>query len=405
MIESAVEVGLFAIVIILSYLLQKTMRSGLRKDFILNNARYISRKMYELGNEEDFIGSICNTVQTITHSDEFTYFKYVPEERILAPQYIVGPYKEQMSKVKIAIGEGFTGYVAKERKAMYLNEANKSTVAKHVNGTPNEDSSLLAIPITFSSNLLGVILQTKLGGATFSREELNFSEIFVNLAAGFIAGEKYVKTVRQGFVEMLKVLINTVELKDTYTAGHSKRVSRISELLAEEMGLSQKDIATAKIGGLLHDIGKIGVKETTLKKKTNLEEWEINEIKNHPALGAELINKFSLLNGVPEAILSHHEWFDGTGYPNGIKGNEIPITSRIIAVADALDAMTSGRPGRDIRTINESFAELKEYIGSQFDERVVAAAFRKKGEIEQVLKGESIVEEVTTEEDFSRISS
>jgi putative nucleotidyltransferase with HDIG domain len=361
--------------------------------------------MYELGNEEDFIGSICDTVQTITHSNEFTYFKYIPEERILVPQYIVGPYKEQMSKVRIAIGEGFTGYVAQERKGMYLNEANKSSIAKHISGTPDEDSALLAIPITFSSDLLGVILQTKLGGATFNKEELNFSEIFVNLTAGFIAGENYVKTVRQGFVEMLKVLINTVELKDTYTAGHSKRVSRISELLAKEMGLSQKDITIAKIGGLLHDIGKIGVKESILKKKSNLEEWEVNEIKNHPTLGAELIGKFSILNGVPEAILYHHEWFDGTGYPSGIKGNKIPITSRIIAVADALDAMTSGRPGRDIRTINESFTELKEYIGSQFDEKVVSAAFRKKDEIEQILKGESIVEEFTTEDDFTRISS
>ncbi|MGB9694563.1 MAG: HD domain-containing phosphohydrolase, partial [Caldisericaceae bacterium] len=331
--------------------------------------------------------------------------RYNPEEHNLTPQYIVGPYKEQLSKMKVAIGEGFTGFVAKERKGMFLNNANKSPVAKHVQGTPNEDSSLLAIPITFSSDLLGVVLQTKLGGATFTKEELRLSEIFVNLTAAFIAGENYVKTVRQGFVEMLKVLINTVELKDTYTAGHSKRVSRISELIAEEMNLPEKDVAVAKIGGLLHDIGKIGVQEIILRKNSSLEDWEMDEIKDHPVLGARLVGKFSILNGVPDAILHHHEWFDGTGYPDKLKGENIPITSRIISVADAIDAMTSGRPGKGVRGLKEALAELRSFEGTQFDKRVVSAAYARRDEILAVLKGESEIEEPATEEDFTKLSS
>ncbi|MGC8721405.1 MAG: HD domain-containing phosphohydrolase [Caldisericaceae bacterium] len=404
-IRMAFEIGLLVLIGILLYQLQIMKKDDRKKDFIIERTSDLSRKMYELGREEDFIENICDTVQTITQANEFTYFRYNPEEHNLTPQYIVGPYKEQLSKMKVAIGEGFTGFVAKERKGMFLNNANKSPVAKHVQGTPNEDSSLLAIPITFSSDLLGVVLQTKLGGATFTKEELRLSEIFVNLTAAFIAGENYVKTVRQGFVEMLKVLINTVELKDTYTAGHSKRVSRISELIAEEMNLPEKEVAVAKIGGLLHDIGKIGVQEIILRKNGILEDWEIDEIKDHPVLGAKLVGKFSILNGVPDAILHHHEWFDGTGYPDKLKGEDIPITSRIISVADAIDAMTSGRPGRELRVFDEALAELRSFEGTQFDKRVVSAAYAKRDEILAVLKGESEIEEPATEEDFTKLSS
>jgi putative nucleotidyltransferase with HDIG domain len=408
MIVTLLEVVIAILVIFsasLLYFHYKLVKDKAKDEYIINTTRNVSRKMYELGSEEDFIRSICETVQNITHSDEFSYFKYVPEEALLVPQYVVGPYKDQISRVKIKIGEGFTGHVAKEKKAMFLNDAEKSSIGKHIPGTPNENTSLLAIPIIFSSNLLGVALQTKLGGFHFNKEELNLSEIFVNLAAVFIAGENYVHSIRQGFVDMLKVLITTVELKDTYTAGHSIRVSKISEIIGKEMGLSQKEIAIAKIGGLLHDIGKIGVQEAILRKNSNLKAKEIDEIKTHPTLGSELISKFKIFTGVPEAILYHHEWYNGNGYPKGLKGEQIPILSRIIAVSDAIDAMATGRPGRTTKTAEEAFIELEKWSNTQFDSRVVKAALKKKDEIEEALEEGLNIERFATEEDFERISS
>ncbi len=386
------------------YVLYQSRKNESKERYIIQEMRHISRKMYELGNEEEFIKEVCDTVQSITHSNEFAYFKYVPEEDILLASYVVGPYKNQLLQAKMKMGEGFTGYVAKERKAMFLNNANKSTLAKHVPGTPDEDSALLAVPIAFAGDLLGVILQTKLGGSTFNKDDLRLSEIFVNLAAGFIAGENYVSMVRQGFVDMLRVLINTVELKDTYTAGHSVRVSRLSEIIAKKMNLSEKEVTKIKIGGLLHDIGKIGIQESILRKSEKLEDEELTEIKNHPGLGAKLIIKFKMFTGVADAILYHHETYDGTGYPDGLQGEAIPISSRIIAVADAIDAMTFGRPGRGIKSVDEAFAELKKFSGTQFDPKLVDICNNNKDVIKKVLEEAVQIDEFATEEELEKIS-
>jgi len=398
-----ITVSLVVNTVLLFFLLNRT-KLDKEKEFIINKTRIVSREMYELGNREEFIKDICDTVKSITSSDEFVYFSYDPLDQSLLPEYTDGPYKEQLKRSKLKIGEGFSGYVAKERKGMFMNEANKSSLAKHVPGTPDEQSSLLAIPIIFSGELLGVILQTKLNGKHFTQNEFHLSEIFVNLASAFIAGEKYVSKIKEGFIETLKLLISTVELKDTYTAGHSVRVSKISELIAIEMGCPENTIVTSKIGGLLHDVGKIGIKEELLRKKKVLDEVETDEIRKHSILGAELIAQFRMFNSVVESIRHHHEWYNGTGYPDGLAGENIPITSRIILVADAIDAMTSGRPGRKINTIEETYEELRKFSVIQFDPKVVETCFKIKDKISEVIKSGVKGDEFATENDFNKIA-
>ncbi len=376
----------------LLYRLSVERKRSFGKDFIINKARVVSRKMYELGNREDFIQEVCRTVKTITNSDEFVYFRFDEQEQYLLPEFTDGPYKEQLNKVKVRIGEGFSGYVAQERRGMILNDANNSPISKHVPGTPDEESSLLAIPILFSGDLLGVILQTKLGGKRFTREELNLSEIFVNLAAGFIAGEKSLQRIREGFLETLRLLVSIVELKDTYTAGHSVRVSEISELIARKMGLPESDVLSAKYGGLLHDVGKIGIKEELLRKRGLLDEIETTEVRKHSEIGAEIISKVKMFDNVVNSVKHHHEWFNGTGYPDSLKGKAIPMPSRIIMIADAIDAMTSGRPGKRVYSIEETFEELKKFSGIQFDPEIVEAVLKLDREICKIVK-EGVIEE------------
>ena len=363
-----------------------TLKERLEKQQkILSSAQTLSRKMYELGDKEELFKETWSILKYITNADEFTYFRFDGIDTLI-PEYVDGVYKEQISKTKLKLGQGFSGKVALERTPRFLNNANKSSISVHVPGTPNEDSALLGLPLIFGNELYGVILLTKLGGAQFTNEELKIAEIFTNILSAFIAGGVHASTIRRGLLDALKTLIAAVELKDTYTAGHSLRVSLISEILAKKVGLPQKEVSKCRIGGLLHDIGKIGLREEILKNGIPLtDELRIN-VRKHPELGYELVRKMKVLEGVAEVVLYHHEWYNGEGYPKGLKDGEIPICARIVHVADAIDAMTSGRLHSSRKTIDEAFEELARFAGTQFDPKIVRIALSSREKIEQVLK-------------------
>ncbi len=171
----------------------------------------------------------------------------------------------------------------------------------------------------------------------------------------------------------LKALIHALDYRDHDTWDHSTRVAAYGTALAEHMGLPQSELEKIALVGYLHDIGKIGVPDRILLKKTKLlpEEWEM--IKRHPELGYDIIRQLEFLNNAADIILLHHERYDGSGYPLGLKGEKIPLLARIFAVADALDAMTSERPYRAARSMAEAFAEVRSLSGVQFCPKCVRA--------------------------------
>ncbi|NLW55451.1 MAG: HD-GYP domain-containing protein [Firmicutes bacterium] len=164
----------------------------------------------------------------------------------------------------------------------------------------------------------------------------------------------------------LKALIYALDYREHETWGHSVRVAGYATALAKQMGLKEADLRKLTWAGFLHDIGKIGIPDEILRKKAKLlpEEWEA--IKRHPELGYEIVNQVDFLKNAARIILYHHERYDGHGYPQGLKGERIPLTARIFAVADALDAMTSDRPYRPARTMEEAFHEILSLTGKQF---------------------------------------
>jgi len=167
-------------------------------------------------------------------------------------------------------------------------------------------------------------------------------------------------------------LAATVDAKDHHTYGHSKKVAKYAAEIAEGLGYSQEKIATIRAAGLLHDIGKIGVSDHLLKKPgpLSLEDWEL--IRTHPDLGVAILKNVDRLRGCLSAVKYHHERYDGTGYPAGLKGDNIPLDARIISVADSYDSMTSSRPYREkITSSDEALEELKRCSGSQFDPNIV----------------------------------
>ncbi len=172
---------------------------------------------------------------------------------------------------------------------------------------------------------------------------------------------------------IIYALAAAVEAKDPHTYGHSRKVSRCSVALAEAIGLSQDDISTLSIASMLHDIGKIGISDGVLGKKAALDSHEWNAIRSHPKTGATIISHVPSLSHCIPAVLYHHERYDGTGYPEGLKGSAIPIHARIMAVADAFAAMTSSRPYREALRHDQVIDELKKGAGTQFDPALVEA--------------------------------
>jgi putative nucleotidyltransferase with HDIG domain len=175
---------------------------------------------------------------------------------------------------------------------------------------------------------------------------------------------------------LVAAFINALDAKSPWTKGHSERVTSYAVAIAREMSLSWKDVETLRTAALLHDIGKIGTYEVILDKPESLSIEEIALVKMHPAKGEEILSPISQLKDILPIIRGHHEMIDGKGYPDGLKNNEIPLLSRIIAVADSFDSMVSERPYRQRVSIEDAFTELRRCSGTQFDPQVVDAFSR-----------------------------
>ena len=173
--------------------------------------------------------------------------------------------------------------------------------------------------------------------------------------------------LQNAYLESIQTLRYTVDAKDNYTRGHSDRVSEYSVLIGNALNLPEKDINTLKIGGLFHDIGKIGVPDSILLKEDRLTDDEYSEIKNHPSIGAHILSTASIFNDIIPIVKHHHEKYDGSGYPGRLRGNEIPYLARITTIADSFDAMTSRRTYRDSLPIQEVITEFENCKGTQFD--------------------------------------
>ncbi|MGH7458516.1 MAG: HD domain-containing phosphohydrolase [Longimicrobiaceae bacterium] len=175
------------------------------------------------------------------------------------------------------------------------------------------------------------------------------------------------------FVEALHTLANAIEARDGYTGGHVERVTRYAVATGREMGLKGERLRTLWVGALLHDVGKIGVPDEILRKPGRLTEDEYEVMKRHPQIGASIVERSSFLEPALPAVLHHQERWDGTGYPNGLSGEEISVEGRILSVADTFDAIVTARPYRDERSQDDAVEELRRCSGSQFDPQVVQA--------------------------------
>jgi putative nucleotidyltransferase with HDIG domain len=184
--------------------------------------------------------------------------------------------------------------------------------------------------------------------------------------------------LRIGYIQTIRALAEAVDAKDAYTRGHSERVGVYASKLGRELGLPRELIERIYISGLLHDVGKIGVRDAIITKPDRLTPEEYEEIKRHPEVGARILQPVAFLADVVPCVRHHHEWYDGSsqGYPSRLVGDQIPLPSRIILVSDTVEAMTSDRPYRRGLPLERVVAELHRFSGTQFDPNCVDAMLR-----------------------------
>lgn len=184
-------------------------------------------------------------------------------------------------------------------------------------------------------------------------------------------------------LDFVKVLTDTLDKKDPYTYGHSSRVNYYANLIAQKLDLSQAELDNLQIGAFLHDIGKVGIENKIITKEGKFDNQELKIARRHPEIGTELVAPIGLPHEVTSVIRHHHEFYDGTGYPDGLKGEAIPLLARIVSLAEVFDAMVSNRPYRKALPLAEAINEVKRCSGTQFDPKLVDILLRlieEKGE-------------------------
>jgi putative nucleotidyltransferase with HDIG domain len=214
--------------------------------------------------------------------------------------------------------------------------------------------------------LLGILAFTAAGQA-------------LTLTSRFRQSTLYIQEVEQNYESLWQVMFSALDLKDGVTGGHSSRVADLAVYLGQRLGMSADELEHLRWAALLHDVGKIGVADDILRKPGPLSVAEWDQMKRHPAYGYSIVGQHGLLSQVAEIVYSHHEHYDGTGYPRGLAGEEIPLGARVFAAADAYDAMTSDRPYRPALSHSQAIEEIERNAGSQFDPRVVAAVLEWAG--------------------------
>lgn len=301
--------------------------------------------------------------------------------------------------IRLPVDNALISVFTQKAKAPLLDESgalvyDAAKDIKDINAQMKLLQAHICIPSFFKKKLLGVlILGRKLSGKAFTREEIGFFSMLANDTAMAISNAQMIESLQEKIkeIEMLyekshRLFIHTsialaaaIDARDPYTHGHTERVTAYCLSIAEEMEDSPEVVGfpnfreSLHISALLHDIGKIGIPDSILNKTGKLTPEEFEKIKEHPAIGATILYPIKELGAILGGVRSHQERFDGTGYPDRLKGKDIPLLARIIAVADAFDAITTSRPYRDKKSIEEAIAEVKRCSGTQFDPDVAKA--------------------------------
>jgi HD-GYP domain-containing protein (c-di-GMP phosphodiesterase class II) len=282
----------------------------------------------------------------------------------------------------LQIGEGLAGQVGLERKVLHISNLDEAKVQPHRQELLKDEQFVeyLGIPLVAKGMLKGVLEIFNRTPLTPDLDWLNYLETLGGQAAIAIDNVQMFEGMQQSNHELITAYDATIagwsramDLRDKETEGHTQRVTELTVQLAKKMGISQQDIVQMRRGALLHDIGKLGVSDNILLKPDTLSTIEWAVMRQHPAYAYKMLLPITYLRPALDIPYCHHEKWDGSGYPRGLKGEEIPLAARIFAIVDIWDALRSDRPYRAGWTIERTRENILEGSGTHFDPRVVEA--------------------------------
>jgi putative nucleotidyltransferase with HDIG domain len=298
------------------------------------------------------------------------------EKQQLYFEVALGDKEETVKKITLSMGEGIAGWVAQNGKALIVNAPGKDP--RFFRGvddrTEFKTRNIMCVPVKVKEKVIGVLEAiNKKRGEKFDRGDLS---LFVSLAdqvAIALDNARLYQELEEMFFQTAESLADAIEKRDPYTGGHTQRVTSYSLAIGRHLQLEPTEKRCLKIAAVLHDVGKIGIEDQILRKPEPLNPDEYNTIKRHAKMGAEILEHIRQLREIVPGVKYHHEQMNGSGYPDGLKGEEMPMIAKIVAVADTYDAMTTDRPYRKALTKETAIGELKRCSGIQFDREVVEA--------------------------------
>ncbi|MHC1697298.1 MAG: HD-GYP domain-containing protein [Geobacteraceae bacterium] len=340
---------------------------------IYDELSLIQKLSGRLGNEMDS-ERICRLVleeaDKILSATTFFIMLLDAERQELSTRYAIGRYGELVLDFRVSSTQGLIGHVIRQGEPVTVCDI-------PVDGRltlPFPAKSVLCVPLIADTKPVGMLIATdKLSGEEFWSQELQLMGIFAAEVSSALQKANLYEEINKLFLSTVEALATSIDAKDPYTYGHSRRVAELSVAIGTELGMPKERIRKLELASLLHDIGKIGTPESILRKPGMLQPEEYEKIKEHPAKGEEILAMITEFKEIVTWIRHHHEWYDGNGYPDRLAAEQIPVEARILAVADSFDAMTSDRPYRKGMPTDAVLKIIEQFSRSQFDPAIVVA--------------------------------
>lgn len=311
----------------------------------------------------------------LLHADAGSLLLVDPDTDELFFEVATGDKGEKLKEIRLKTGEGIAGWVVQNGEAVIINDVQHDPRffkgADHASSY--ETRSMVAVPVRSGTSIIGVLQAVNKCDMDFTSEDLEMLASLAHQVGPAIENSRMYETMRETFYGISMALAEALEKRDYYTGGHTNRVSAYCMAIGSKLNLEEKEMESLWLASILHDVGKIGVEDRVLQKPGKLDDEEFAVMSRHSEYGSEILSHIKSHRAVIPGVRGHHEKFDGSGYPDQLHGNKIPRVARIIAVADAFDAMTSDRPYRKALSHRQAFAELERCRGTQFDPDVLDA--------------------------------